>query len=289
MLRKDIRKAARRKAARASVAALALLLGSPVGHAQCQYPDVASGGIWTYFAFDQHFTITLVNLTDYLLYNSGDVHWVSNLVGIFQNPFAGRPVQVKDLDGDGKLEQGVPPYSGVTWASATSTSQTPQHYEGELILELKGFTGGDGVTHPGPTWPNKFRVWFSPQYPHDDKGMGTWIALRPEASQWSQWDGRNLYRSGVWTTPHFPGNVSYPSGGDDLELRNIMTISNRYVVATLYSTDHLNVVIVVRQTNWVGPAVPSDADPVAGMDAYKAWRLDFAENTKDNVPGSCNH
>lgn len=284
MLRKNIR-----NATRASVAALALLLGGPAGQAQCAYPDVASGGIWTYFAWDQHFTITVVNLTDYLLANSGDVHWVSNLSNIFQNPFAGRTVQVQDLDGDGTLEQGVPPYSGVTWASATSTSQTPQYYEGELIFELKGFTGGDGRVHPGPTWPNKFRVWFSPQTAHDESGKkGTWIALRPEASQWSQWDGRHLYRSGVWTTPHFPGNVSYPSGGDDLELRNMMTISNRYVVATLYSTDHLNIVIVVRQTNWAGPEVPSDANPVAGMDAYKAWRLDFAENTKDNVPGGCN-
>jgi len=283
MSRKDLR-----KAARASLVASVLLLGSQAGHAQCTYPDVTSGGIWTYFDWDQHFTITLVNLTDYLLYNSGDVHWVSDLSGIFQDPFAGRAIQVQDLDGDHVLEKGVPPYSGVTWASATSTSQTPQYYTGELVLELKGFTDGQGVTHPGPTWPNKFRVGFTPQNAHDERGKGTWIALRPEDAQWSQWDGRNLYRSGVWTTPHFPADVSYLSDGDDLELRNIMTMSNRYVVATLYSTDHLNVVIVVRQTNWVGPELPSDLDSVAGMDAYRAWQLDFAENTRDDVPGSCN-
>ena len=283
MLRNDIG-----KAARASVTALAVLLGSPTGHAECAYPDVTSGGIWTYFGWEQHFTITLVNLTDYLLYNSGDVHWVSDLHGIFQDPFAGRPIQVGDLDGDKTLEEGVPPYSGVTWASATSTSHTPQYYDGDLILELKGFTNAEGVTYPGPAWPNKFRVVFTPQWGHDESSRGTWIALRPETAEWSQWDGRNLYRSGVWTTPHFPYDVSNLSGGDDLELRNVMTISNRHVVATLYSTDHLNVVIVVRQTNWAGPAVPSDLDPVAGMDAYKAWHLDFAENTQDNVPGSCN-
>jgi len=284
MFRNDIR-----KATRASVVALALLLGSPTGNAECEYSDVYSGGIWTYFGWEQHFTITLVNLTDYLLYNSGDVNYVSKLVGIFQDPFAGLPIEVQDLDDDGKLEQGVPPYSGVTWASATSTNQTPQHYDGVLILELTGFTDGSGVNHPGPTWPSKFGVWFTPQYPTQGsgQGMGTWIALRPETSE--DWNGRNLYRSGVWTTPHFPNDVTDLSDDDDLELRNIMTISNKHVVATLYSVDNLNVVIVVRQTNWVGPEDPSDSDPVAGMDAYKAWRLDWAENTKDSVPGNCNH
>jgi hypothetical protein len=275
------------KITHASVVALALLFGSVTGHAQCTYPDVYSGGIWTYIARDQHFTITLVNLTDYLLYNSGNVHMILAWQGV-QDPFNGRPIKVIDLDGDGKLEAGVPPYSGVTWAATNSSSYHHPYFEGELILELTGFTDDKAVNHPGPTWPNKFRVWFTPQDPDKGSDKGTWISLRPEATEWSQWDGRNLYRSGVWTTPHFPGNVSYPSGGDDLELRNIVTMSNKHVVATLYSTDHLNVVIVVRQTNWVGPAIPSDADPVAGMDAYKAWRLDWAENTSDSVPGNCN-
>lgn len=276
-----------RKAARASVVALALLVGSPTGHAVCTYPDVYSGGIWTYFSSDQHFTITLVNLTDYLLHNSGDVTWI-HYAQIYQDPFAGRPIKVKDLDGDRRAEEGVPPYSGVTWAASSGSTITPQHYEGELILELRGFTDGQGVVHAGPSWPNKFRVWFTPQNPHGARtGKGTWISMRPEASEWSQWDGRNLYRSGAWTTPHFPGNVSYPTGGDDLELRNIMTITNRHVVASLYSVDNVNVVIVVRQTNWVGPGIPSDADPVAGMDAYKGARLSWAENTKGSVPGDC--
>jgi hypothetical protein len=276
-----------RKSIRASVVALALLLGSVTGHAQCTYPDVHSGGIWTYIGRDQNFTITLVNLTDYLLYNSGDVYMVLAWQYV-QDPFNGRPIKVIDLDGDGRLEAGVPPYSGVTWAATNSSSYHHPVLRGELILELTGFTDGKGVTHPGPTWPNKFRVWFTPQDPDKGSDKGTWIALHTEFGDESKWDGRNLYRSGVWTTPHFPGNVSYPSGGDDLEIRNIMTMSNKHVVATLYSVDHLNVVIVVRQTNWVGPAVPSDADPVAGMDAYKAWRLDWAENTSDSVPGSCN-
>lgn len=273
---------------RASLAATALLLGSPAGHAACTYPSVASGGIWTYFGNNDFFTITIVNLTDYLLYNSGNVVAVHPAV-IYQAPFGGIPIAVKNLDGSGGNEQGVPPYSGVTWSSTQAEDVRPQHYEGELILELKGFTDASGVSHPGPTWPNKFRVWFSPQDPAGSRaGEGTWIAMRPEATEWSSWDGRNLYRSGVWTTPHFPGNVSYPSGGDDLEMRNIMTMSNRYVVATLYSVDNINVVIVVRQTNWKGPALPSDADPVAGMDTYHGWRLDWVENSHDSVPGSCN-
>ena len=276
-----------RKTARASVVALALLLGSVTGHALCTYPDVHSGGIWTYIGRDQNFTITLVNLTDYLLYNSGDVYMVLAWQYV-QDPFNGRPIKVMDLDGDGRLEAGVPPYSGVTWAATNSSSYHHPYFERELILELTGFTDGKGVTHPGPTWPNKFRVWFTSQDPDSGSDKGTWIALHTEFGDESKWDGRNLYRSGVWTTPHFPGNVSYPSGGDDLEIRNIMTMSNKHVVVTLYSVDHLNVVIVVRQTNWVGPAIPSDADPVAGMDAYKAWRLDWAENTSDSVPGSCN-
>lgn len=276
-----------RKASRASLVVMVLLLGSPAGQATCTYGDVLSGGIWTYFGNDQYFTITLVNLTDYLLYNSGDVTWV-HWAQEFQKPFAGRPIKVQDLDGDGRNEEGVPPYSGITWASSTASTTYPQHYEGELILELKGFTDGKGVVHPGPTWPNKFRVWFTPQDPHGARlGQGTWIALRPDS--YTPWDGRNLYRSGVWTTPHFPGNPSVWTYGDDMEMRNIMTISNRYVVATLYSVDNINVVIVVRQTNWVGPAVPSDADPTAGMDDYEASRLDWAENTHDSVPGDCHH
>ena len=275
--------------ARVSFVAMALLLGSPTGHAACTYPGVASGGIWTYLGNNDFFTITLVNLTDYLLYNNGNVvaiHWASE----YQAPFGGVPIAVQDLDGNGRNEQGVPPYSGVTWSATQPMDVIPQYYEGELILELKGFTDSQGVNHPGPAWPNKFRVWFSPQKAEGASGHGNWIAMRPEATEWSSWDGRNLYRSGVWTTPHFPGNPSYPSGGDDLEMRNIMTMSNRYVVATLYSVDNVNVVIVVRQTNWVGPAVPSDADPVAGMDTYyRGWRLDWVENSHDSVPADCNN
>jgi hypothetical protein len=252
------------------------------------YGDVLSGGIWTYFHGDDVFSITLVNLTDYLLYNSGDVQPI-NYAQEFEDPFGGRVVKVQDLDGDGALESGVPPYSGVTWTSSPMTSLTPQHYVGELILELKGFTDGEGVVHPGPTWANKFRVWFTPQDPHGVRtGMGTWIALHTEYGEASQWDGRNLYRSGVWTTPHFPANASSPSSGDDLELRNLMTISHKHVAATLYSPDNVHVVIVVRQTNWAGPAIPSDDDPVAGMDDYKAFQLDWAENTSGSVPGKCN-
>lgn len=276
-----------RKTAGASVVALALLLGSVTGHAQCTYPDVHSGGIWTYIGRDDHLTITLVNLTDYLLYNSGDVHTILDWQGT-QDPFNARPIKVMDLDGDGRLEAGVPPYSGATWAATTSSSYHNEYFERELILELTGFTDGKGVIHPGPTWPSKFRVWFTPQEPAKGGDKGTWIALHDEFGDENKWDAPNLYRSGVWTTPHFPGNVTYPSGGDDLQIRNIMTMANKHVVVTLYSADHLNIVIVVRQTNWVGPAIPSDADPVAGMDAYKAWRLDWAENTSDSVPGSCN-
>lgn len=276
-----------RKTAGASVVALALLLGSVTGHAQCTYPDVHSGGIWTYIGRDDHLTITLINLTDYLLYNSGDVHTILDWQGT-QDPFNARPIKMMDLDGDGRLEAGVPPYSGATWAATTSSSYHNEYFERELILELTGFTDGKGVNHAGPTWPNKFRVWFTSQEPAKGGDKGTWIALHDEFGDENKWDAPNLYRSGVWTTPHFPGNVTYPSGGDDLEIRNIMTMANKHVVVTLYSADHLNIVIVVRQTNWVGPAIPSDADPVAGMDAYKAWRLDWAENTSDSVPGSCN-
>jgi hypothetical protein len=82
-------------------------------------------------------------------------------------------------------------------------SPTPQHYAGELILELKGFTDG----------------------------QGTWIALRPDS--YEPWDGRNLYRSGVWTTPRFPSNPSVRTYDDNMKMRNIMTIANRYVVAAL--------------------------------------------------------
>jgi len=95
-------------------------------------------------------------------------------------------------------------------------------------------------------------------------GKGTWIALRPDSFE--PWDGRNLYRSGVLTTPHFPGSPSAWTHGDNI-----------------------NVVIVVRQTNRVRSAIPSDADPVAGMDACNASRLDWAEKTKDSVPGDCHH
>lgn len=276
-----------RRTTGASVVALALLLGSVTGHAQCTYPDVHSGGIWTYIGRDDHLTITLINLTDYLLYNSGDVHTILDWQGT-QDPFNARPIKMMDLDGDGRLEAGVPPYSGATWAATTSSSYHNEYFERELILELTGFTDGKGVNHAGPTWPNKFRVWFTSQEPAKGGDKGTWIALHDEFGDENKWDAPNLYRSGVWTTPHFPGNVTYPSGGDDLEIRNIMTMANKHVVVTLYSADHLNIVIVVRQTNWVGPAIPSDADPVAGMDAYKAWRLDWAENTSDSVPGSCN-
>lgn len=267
---------------------LALLLASPTHAQTCTFPDVQSGGIWTYFKGGEFFTITLVNLTGYLLYNSGEVQAIQWAVD-YQEPFGGVPISVMDLDGDGTNEQGVPPYSGVTWSSAEAEAPTPQHYEGELILELKGFTDSQGVNHPAPTWANKFRVFFTPQKPAGVRlGEGTWIALRPDV--YSDWDGRNLFRSGVWTTPHFPGNVSYPSQGDDLEMRNIMTMANRHVVVTLYSADNVNIVIVVRQTNWVGPAVPTDSDPVAGMDSYRAWQLDWVENDSGSVPrsGSCN-
>lgn len=275
-----------------------LLAGSPSrAAAQCAYPDVKSGGIWVYLLDSGSFTITLVNLTDYLLYDSGEVmadH--PSYPRSFHAPLANdwnpvHPLRVADLDGDGVLEEGVPPYSSVVWKSEPAPL-TPQHYQGPLALELRGFTAGSGVVHPGPAWPSKFWVFFTPQAAAGGRlGQGTWVALRPD--DYAAWEGRNLFRSGVWTTPHFPANVSLPPAPDDFEMRNIMTIANKWVVATLYGADneckvgvpcHRNVVVVVRQTNWV------DA-PTAGMDSYLANRLDWAEDpdsAHNSVPGSCN-
>jgi hypothetical protein len=285
-----------RMLALASGVMFVVLLGSPArAAAQCAYPGVQSGGIYTYIGSGKNFTITLINLTDYLLYNSGTVRadhaWPYE--NVFEAPFGygahsyTRPVKVADMNGDGQfLEEGIPPYGSLTW-KAGDPPPAPQHYQGELDLELRGYTDREGRVLLTPTWPNKFLVYFHPQDPETGDGQGTWISLRPDVP--SSWYGYDLFRSGVWTTPRFPGNVTYQAAGE-MEMRNITTIANRHLVASLYSTDNLNIVIVVRQTNWTGPASPTDAAPVAGMDEYDAKRLDWVENGSDHVPrySGCN-
>jgi hypothetical protein len=288
-----------RTLALASAVMSVLLLGSPKrAAADCAWPSVESGGIYTFIGSGKNFTITIVNLTDYLLYNSGTVragHWNQSVADRYEAPFGWgahsytRPVQVVDMNGDSVLEAGIPPYRSLTWKAADPPDvYVAQHYYGELDLELRGYTDSAGKVLPTPSWPNKFLVYFHPQDPESGAGQGTWISLRPDHP--SDWYGYNLFRSGGWTTPRFPGNVTYQAPGE-MEMRNITTIANQYLVATLYSTDSLNIVIVVRQTNWAaGKGVPSDTDPVAGMDAYDARRLDWVENGSDRVPrySGCN-
>lgn len=301
----------------AAVLVLGMLLASPPrAAAQCTHEEVESGGTWVYLKDASQggdwLSITLVNLTDYLLYNSATPradHWMYTN---FQDPFGARPVKVMDINDDGVLEEGVPPYSSVTWKSSEASSPTPQHYQGTLVLELRGYTTSSGSVLPNPAWPNKFRVSFTPQdakgwlrdFNDNMAGDGTWIALRPDVP--SAWEERNRFRSGVWTTPLSPADPHAPAPGDDFETRNIMTIANRSVVVTLYDVRswhvitpeyHMdlnhNIVIAVRQTNWVGPDVPTDASPVAGMDDYAAQKLDWRSEPshalpRNDVPRWCN-
>lgn len=281
-------------------AILATLVASPTrAAAQCTYPSILSPGIWVYLKETMdggdNLTMSIVNLTDYLLVNGGTVTGENNK-HTYEPPFGGVPIQVKDINEDKVKEVGIPPYGSVSWVSYHGGANTilnpgdPQHYHGDMTLELVGYKTSSGQQFPGPTWPNKFHVVFTAQDAFEgNSGKGTWIALRPDV--FASWDPRNKFRSGVWTTPHYPADLANPAP-DDVDMRNIMTISNPWLVVTLYSpmpTDAYatrNVVVVVRQTNWFGPSsdVRSDSNPVADMDDYVAQKLDWKFEPHESVP-----
>lgn len=239
--------------------AAAVVLGMVGGQtcaAQCTTPDVPLGGIWLYPVWTSHFSMTVVNLTDYQLRSTLRSSTPSPVVTsdeAYPYPFQNLMDPIS-----------IAPYRSALWKSGYSGAFGPQRYGGRIRFQLSTAAGA-----------RSFDVNFATQAARGAAvGRGTWIALSqvkftPVTNEpWCL----NSFCGGVWSTPWMdPIDVSL---GWNYNMHNVMTLTTPDLVVALYSPDNLNIVLVVRQTH--------------GGNDY-APLLDFVDNDGRSVPGDCNN
>ena len=137
----------------------------------------------------------------------------------------------------------------------------PIIYDGRITLYSKGFKD----------WA--FDLVFEDQKADGLLEHGTWIALSPHEKTTTQaWAQADTWAYGRWATPV-----------NDLAMHNVMTLIGPKVMVTLYSTNSVDMVVVVQQLvakdETTGNVIWDDTG-----DAYRAYKLDFVDRGSTYVP-----
>ena len=237
-----------RKSIFAVVIIVAALVVLQVPH-QASAAEHLGGGI---FQFESAWSISLVNLTDYPL-----TYMRADEPDAYGYPWAGNtggPMLAAGTDWQ------VDPYRTKIWICSKGFLSAPIIYHGRMTLYSKGFKD----------WA--FDLVFVDQKADGVLEHGTWIALSPHEKTTTQnWAPANTWAYGRWVTPV-----------NDLAMRNIMTLIGPKIMVTLYSSNNVDVTVVVQQlsaTDASGNVVWDDT-----VDVYKGNMLDFVDSGSTYVP-----
>jgi hypothetical protein len=234
------------------VAVLVVVITSPT-------PAMANRhGIW-WGLWHREFTLTLVNLTDQALTLAANTVAVgpSDQAACYPYPFQHHTLQ-------------LPQYSSAIWMSDTSRSypDSVQYYRGKMTFQIQGM---------GSEWqfdlnflPEDLAGSFSP-------GKGTWIYLTATDVSNPGWTPSWEYAIYDWIDLGFPGYRGYATPLNDAGyLHNQMNLEGTDLAITVYTSDNINVTLVVQQTHALN--YPPET--------YRKWELDWVDNDNDGVPSS---
>jgi hypothetical protein len=198
-------------------------------------------GIWVY---NCTWSLTVYNLTDYnLKKTSSDAHEAGGCEpgGTGNDPF----------QSFGSLS----PYRSYQETLGHGCNMAPLHYYGCTTFQVTGITD----------WP--FEVCFQAQDAQGLLEMGTWVYLAKAGSQ--AWSAPNAFAYGRWATPIQESPA---------KMHNVMTLVGPKLMATVYSGNNKDIVVLVQQywenaTGWDDSA------------NYHGLQLDFVDNGGSSVPG----
>jgi|GEM_PF-1372811 len=236
--------------------AMSLLIGILAVAITISTPAMANRhGIW-WGLHNELLTITLINLTDQrLIATSNDVAVGPNAPNAcYPYPFEHFGVHVD-------------PYHSVIWRSDVSNPwpDSVQYYRGKITFQIEGMD---------PAWafdlnflPEDMAGSFSP-------GKGTWIYLTATDVNNPEWIPSWLYEIYDWEELG-PGYRGYATPLNDAGyLHNQMNLEGSEIAVTVYTSDNINITLVVQQTHEI------DCPP----EYYRAWKLDWVDNDNDGVP-----
>jgi len=213
----------------------------------------SGSGIWVFngYGSNTNMSISLINLTNYPLTYSSDTPCPSE-----NDSTGGQPM----------LECGsswsVDPFRTKVWTAWPGSILSPTHYDGRMNLYSTGF----------PDW--SFDLVFAQQYAKGQAIRGMWIGLSPHGAGqgWATAANDDNWAYGRWITPV-----------NDNKMHNIMTLIGPKVMVALYSSDNRNLTVVVQQLYEESNGATLWDD--AGGDVYRAYGLDFVDNSGETVPG----
>jgi hypothetical protein len=241
----------RRKAIPLLMGILAVAVTSPT-------PAMANRhGIW-WHRHNEEFSITLINLTDHKLIATSNTVTVgpSSQSDCYPYPFEHFGVHVD-------------PYKSAIWKTDVSLPwpSSVQYYNGKITFQIEGMD---------PEWA--FDLNFLPE-DADGPGKGTWIYLTAtdvDNIGWNNigWIASWLYEIYDWANLG-PGYRGYATPLNDAgNLHNQMNLEGTELAVTVYTSDNINITLVVQQTHEL------DYPP----QQYRAWKLDWVDNDADGVP-----
>ena len=245
-----------RKAILLLAAVLAVVIANPT-------PTLAANGIWFYFEFNQVFTISLVNLTDFPL--TATVNNVSTEgVACFCSPFKYFGINVAA-------------YNTAVWKSYPATicpGKPPseeyhcsQYYSGKITLLPNGMD---------QKW--SFDLNFYPQNPHSGLEKGTWVYLTP-TNMTPDYSLHGWLPSWDPSFPEwYPWFNGYGTRLNDGKMHNLMNLLGWELAVSVFSQDNMSLVVVVQSTH--GKAGDTNQPP----EFYDAWMLDWVDNDSNSVP-----
>jgi len=239
--------------------AVPLLIGGLALAITASTPAMANRhGIWWY-RHNENFHLTLINLTDHTLIESGTVN--SSDV-CYPYPFEHHSIRLG-------------PYKTAIWASDTSLPwpSAVQHYSGSMRFQVDGM---------GPEWA--FDLKFLPEDANGSccSGKGTWIYLmaadvtnsietNPDYGWTPSWE-QPPYGIYAWDYLGNPGYRGYATPLNDAGyLHNQMNLEGTDLAVTVYTADNITVTLVVQQID--RPA-----------ESYSKWKLDWVDNDANGVP-----
>lgn len=213
-------------------------------------------GIWWY-RHNEQFSITLINLTDHKLTAS------SNTVTSSDEKCYPYPFEHFGINVDA--------YQSAIWQTDVSLPwpSSVQYYSGKITFQLQDV---DAI------W--SFDLNFKDQDAGSAScpGRGNWVYLTATDTTNPGWTPSWNDVSDDWSSLGSPYSYrGYATPLNDVgNLHNQMNLEGSEYAVTVYSSDNINITVIVQQTH------EANQDP----QTYQKWHLDWVDNDADCVPSS---